>query len=472
MNEKTLAYQNLESILLRMRYDSTKTLTENKSSILEQPYPYTQVELKQDEVKVFGPFELTRSGDLMNYKIKNLKSDEQLVVAYKIQNFSKHPLKFLKYNVVSKTSDNSFNFNKNVDFTNTQIEPNDFEIMSITIDNDFKSYKNKDTNLVFENCSITLKAGEETRQISPIFTKKTDEIQKILQSFVVTISPKQVSLPKKVSPFAVKETYNWVKSWDKHDWLTFVEIGASLASMLTPAGWIAGIMALGAGGANAYFYFKEGDNYLGWLSLTFAVIGSAEIIRAIPIIQKYGVNESLNLLYKSRWGGKLTEEEAAYIAQLEKQISENSPELIRLYKNALVQKILLYFKSLPAEEIAKILTILKHTGKWVGTAIVIIGGMTFTFDKIYSILSKDEKTVNQKSALAPIYNLVNKNNGEDTSKAMMKVINANLVKIDSSPQEVLDSIYGINSEQSQAYLDSINVENKKYLDSLNKQIVK
>jgi hypothetical protein len=79
------------------------------------------------------------------------------------------------------------------------------------------------------------------------------------------------------------KTFNWFKSFNEHDWLTFVDITTGLLGMVpSPAAPFLLGASLVACQADAALYFKENDPYMGGLVLSFCLIPLGEWIRVAP----------------------------------------------------------------------------------------------------------------------------------------------------------------------------------------------
>lgn len=100
------------------------------------------------------------------------------------------------------------------------------------------------------------------------------------------------------------KVYNWFKSFDRHDWASFVEITTGVLGMIpTPASPVLLGISVAAGLTDAAFYFNEGDPYMGGLMIALAILPMAEFIKAVPaakpILEK-GSDYVKDLLKKAR----------------------------------------------------------------------------------------------------------------------------------------------------------------------------
>ncbi len=107
-----------------------------------------------------------------------------------------------------------------------------------------------------------------------------------------------------MDPLMGIKAYNWFKSFDRHDWASFIEVTTGVLGMFpTPAAPVLLGISVAAGLTDAAFYFNEGDPYMGGLMVALAILPAAEFIKAVPaakpILDK-GSSYVKNLLKKVR----------------------------------------------------------------------------------------------------------------------------------------------------------------------------
>jgi hypothetical protein len=446
---------------------------------------FNKTQLLSKDVRVEGPYDLRLDGNLYQWNNDlTLVKGQDLSAVYKIFNNSKDKIKADKVQIRWRETNQGWTSGPfTYQFTKNIISPNSYELLTIGLDKNFMETYTlpcivdrggecpktsiKKTN--FEGFISFKPADWKEDDLSkiglPIMVTQT-VIEKRLEPFSVNI-PYNVKKIQKKSPLLIPEFISWVSTWDHHDWLTFVEVGAFLLASLTPAGWIAGVISLGAAGINTYMYFNEGDQYMGWVSLVFSVLPGFEVLKAVPAVSKYGVKGSLDVLWKAKKGIKMSAEEKIWMEQFQQQMKNNAGEISKLFGHYLVQKLILGLKRLPINKLIASLIILKRAGLYVGAGVVVLGGVVYSFDKIYAIISQKPEEVKQKSMLAPIYQMMTENDGQALKDSLQ--VEQGLKHLESNPEDTtkgLKVIEEVQLNKFQKTLDSIKLEQQKYIDSL------
>jgi hypothetical protein len=224
------------------------------------------------------------------------------------------------------------------------------------------------------------------------------------------------------SPKNVIKTTNWISTWDKHDWLNFVEItSAILSSIPQPLSPITSPILLGvsttAGLANARLYFKEGDPYTGGLMLAFSVIPGVSLLRTLKgskVFMRLGYKESIRLINAAKTG-TATAEEFKLAKEL---ITDIAPYANELGKETVKHTIKESLKQLPKKSlqfIIKLCLVMFKLGVFLIKEGIIIAGTFYTYEKIYKALNyKNEKNLSlrEKNELVKLHNTIMKNKEE------------------------------------------------------------
>lgn len=249
------------------------------------------------------------------------------------------------------------------------------------------------------------------------------------------------------------QTINWVKTWDKHDWLAFGELTAIAISMFTPVGWVglaANITALAFGTANAVEYWNEGNKYMAGLTAIFSLIPGWALAKQFKSIAKYGAEASFEAI-RAAQAGTATKSQIAMAKEVSNELGKNAAILNEMYTEWLVKKYIQSILQSTAKTMAATLTLAKKAGIVIGAGGLLLGGVTYGWDKVYVALTHDEEGLEQKSPLRALIRLI-KNNPKEVERQTKEGINQlglelqkNSQKMDSvnltTGKNVLDSIY-------------------------------
>ena len=220
----------------------------------------------------------------------------------------------------------------------------------------------------------------------------------------------------------MKDTVEWVKTWDKHDWLTFVELTSAilsaipqpLAPITTP---VLLSISTSAGLANAALYFNEGDPYMGGLMLAFSVLPVGALVsnlKGAKTFMRLGAKESIRIIRAAK-AGTATPSEFKTAQELIKEIA---PQANKLAEETIKYTIKQSLKQLPKRSLQFILKLCIGMSKLGVFGIkegIVIAGTFFTYDKIYKILNyKNEKnlSIREKNELVKCYNILWENEEE------------------------------------------------------------
>jgi len=257
--------------------------------------------------------------------------------------------------------------------------------------------------------------------------KETERI-KILMSEQIFLGGPAMGL---TSPKNVANAIDWVKSWDKHDWLNFVEITTALLSAIPhPAAPITSPILLGisttAGVANAVEYFKEGDKYTGGLMLAFSIIPAGELVKILRGSKTYmrlGTAKSIEVINAAK-SGTATSSELKIAQELVEEMAPHADELAKQTMTYTIKKTLQELPKMSLNFILKLCIGMVKLGVFGIKEGIVIAGTFFTYDKIYKALNyKNEKnlSVREKNGLVNLYNIIWGNKEEIKNKLIEEV---------------------------------------------------
>jgi hypothetical protein len=190
--------------------------------------------------------------------------------------------------------------------------------------------------------------------------------------------------------------YNWIKTFDAHDWMMVIEMSSMIAASVS--GPFAPIFLLIGGAAAAYdahLYFKEGDPYMGTIMLALSLIpgGWAKtIFKGSKVFRKRGVEGLKNLIKKSKSGTKMTKEQLKDLATFGIEFAKKSSEV----KDAMVKQLSNSFAKKSLKFLTKFLLGLGKLGFNLSKIIFNVGGTIYTFDQIYLYVFRDSVFKNKK----------------------------------------------------------------------------
>ena len=222
-----------------------------------------------------------------------------------------------------------------------------------------------------------------------------------------TISPKGM---EDYSQGSWTEIGEWIKTWDKHDWLGFLEIAATAVALTSPIGWVAlgaSGLALTFGGVNAAAYFQEGDNYMGGMTVFFSLIPGLQLAKQFKTIAKYGPERAFQAM-KVVKAGKGTPLQK----QIAKEVSEELGEKGNVVNKMMFEKLKSeFFNSIKQSGLktkAALLAVAKKAG-YAGLIGLSFAGSFYLWDTIYGLIGKNEKEIDEKSPLRALWKYVNQN---------------------------------------------------------------
>jgi len=124
-----------------------------------------------------------------------------------------------------------------------------------------------------------------------------------------------------------QDVKEYFETWDVHDWLDL----ASIAVLLVPeAGFF---LSMAIDSYNAALFVQEGRNFEAGLRIAFSLIPAGVIFTKIPMVKKYGIKPTIELL------SKLSRVEKLELTQTEKTVIEQVKKA-QLFLKSASQKII------------------------------------------------------------------------------------------------------------------------------------
>ena len=230
------------------------------------------------------------------------------------------------------------------------------------------------------------------------------EIERI-QSLMGVTAINEQGLPGLLTPLGtmgIPRAYNWFSTFNKHDWLTFVDIVSGVLGMFpTPAAPIFLGISLSACYADGGLYLAENDPYMGGLILSFCLIPLGEFVRYVPgaknIISK-GKQYCIDLLKKAKSlsGKKVLDAAEKKIVQeselLIKELSKKSDEIAKLTQKYFVTRAISNIIKTGGKLLHGTVLLLSKMSWAIGSPLVLLAGVYYTFDEIYlALYGSDEQ---------------------------------------------------------------------------------
>jgi hypothetical protein len=282
--------------------------------------------------------------------------------------------------------------------------------------------------------------------VNNLLQKETERIKDLMSEQIFLGGPAMgLSSPKNVMG-----TINWMKSWDKHDWLNFVEITTSLLAVIPqPAAPVTSPILLGistgAGVANAVGYFKEGDKYTAGLILAFSIIPAGQLISTLKgskAFMKLGPAKSIQVINAVK-SGTATANEVKIAQELVKEVAPHADKLAKQTMTYTIKKTLQELPKKSLSFVIKLCLIMYRLGVFGIKAGVTIGGTFLSYDLMYRALNyknKKNMSLREKNEMAKSYDLIMNNEDE-----IIKLSVDDIKKNESSLLEHSDSFISIDT---------------------------
>lgn len=182
---------------------------------------------------------------------------------------------------------------------------------------------------------------------------------------------------------------DWIKTWDFHDWMTFIDISATAIGFISgPFAPVFFGIAIAAAAADAGKYASEGDYYMAGFVLAFSIVPFGELLKYVKKAAKLGPKETIELLKKIKIG-KATKEEVTLGKEIVEEFGRNSEKIAKLTTKEIISNFLENFAKLSLKTMVQTILLLIHTGKAVAKGGVMIAGIYYTYDEIYLALNAD-----------------------------------------------------------------------------------
>ena len=275
------------------------------------------------------------------------------------------------------------------------------------------------------------------------------------------------------------KAYNWFKSFDRHDWASFIEVTTGVLGMFpTPAAPVLLGISVAAGLTDAAFYFNEGDPYMGGLMVALAILPAAEFIKAVPaakpILDK-GSSYVKNLLKKVRSlsgkkGLKQSEKQAIKEAEtLIEATAKNADELGKAIAKKTVSQVIEGVIKLSGKALWSTVTLLSKLSWAIAKPFLTVAGIYYSYDEVYLALygsDEDKMKLRYNSRFQGLVRALKiLTNYESAEKQAEEYLRINGDAIQEHPELLAQ----IDYNQRQKVLDEQNKETVRALEEQKKQ---
>ena len=221
------------------------------------------------------------------------------------------------------------------------------------------------------------------------------EIERIQSLMGVNAVNEQINIGNLLNPIGIRsmKTALWMRTWDTHDWLTFVDITSGLlGSIPSPASGVLLGISTAACLADGGLWVDEGDNYMGGLVLSFCLIPAGELALMSPRIARSiakGKKTALDTIKKGRELAKkrtLTETEKAIVKEADElmsELSKNATKIAKATQKNFVTKFIANVIAKGGKAILGTALLLSNMSWAIGRPFVLLGGIYYTYDEIY-----------------------------------------------------------------------------------------
>lgn len=192
------------------------------------------------------------------------------------------------------------------------------------------------------------------------------------------------------------KTALWMRTWDAHDWLTFVDITSGLLALIpSPATPILLGISTAACLADGGLYAYKGDDYMAGLVLSFCLVPAGELAAMSPRIARSiarGKKQALDTIKNGRELAKkrtLTEAEKAIVKEADElmsELSKNATKLANLTQKNFATKFIANVIAKGGKAILGTALLLSKMSWAIGRPFVLLGGIYYTYDEIYLAL--------------------------------------------------------------------------------------
>jgi len=197
------------------------------------------------------------------------------------------------------------------------------------------------------------------------------------------------------------KAYSWVKTWNAHDWLTFVDVTSGLLALIpSPATPVLLGISTAACLADGGLYLYEDDKYMGGLVLSFCLIPTGELALILPRSQRIlskGKKYALDTIKKAKELAKkrtLTTAEKAIVkeaAELMTELQENATKLAKASQKNFVTKFITNVITKGGKALFSTALLLSKMSWAVGRPVLELAGVYYTFDEVYLAMYGSDK---------------------------------------------------------------------------------
>ncbi len=202
-----------------------------------------------------------------------------------------------------------------------------------------------------------------------------------------TLSENEVKEQIIIPPDLSYNLFNWIKTWDIHDWFTLVQLVLMFLGLFTAGTTSIISLALGTSvgvAEAAVFYVKDGDPYMATVMMILSVFGVDDLMK-FPIIKKYGIEGTKQLIRRSKDGAQLTAQEIADLKALGQYIKDNLDQIIPKFKFAIKRQVMKYISKKGAKWVMNFIYALDKTKK-----MIFVAGTWIPFDYWYIYTFRDD----------------------------------------------------------------------------------
>lgn len=224
------------------------------------------------------------------------------------------------------------------------------------------------------------------------------EIERIQSLMGVNAVNEQIGPGFLLNPIGMRmpQTIQWMRTWDAHDWLTFVDVAAGLLGLIpSPAAPILLGISTAACLADGGLYSYEDDDYMAGLVLSFCLIPASELALMSPRIARSiakGKKQALDTIKKGRELVKkrtLTQAEKAIVKEADELMSEltqNTQKIAKLTQKHLVTQFVANILKTGGKLLFGTVLLLSKMSWSLGKLGFTIGGIYYTYDEVYLAL--------------------------------------------------------------------------------------
>lgn len=202
-----------------------------------------------------------------------------------------------------------------------------------------------------------------------------------------TLSENEVKEQILIRPDLSYNLFNWIKTWDTHNWFTLVQLVLMFLGLFT--GGITSVISLALGtivgvAEAAVFYFQDDDPYMATVMMILSVFGVDDLMK-IPIIKKYGIEGTKQLIRRGKDGARLTAQEMADLKALGQYIKDNLDQIIPQFKFHIKRQVMKYISKKGAKWVMNFIYTVDKTKK-----MIFVAGTWIPFDYWYIYTFKDD----------------------------------------------------------------------------------